>query len=143
RLVRRRLRLLVLRRRPRPCDRDPNGPGQGRHALCAGGGGHRRRLGGRKRVARNREQGQRRAARCRMGAGGSAPGERAMLLMIDNYDSFTWNLVQYFGELGQDVHTVRNDAITTDEIAALAPRYIVISPGPGTPDDAGVSTSLI
>jgi anthranilate synthase component 2 len=63
--------------------------------------------------------------------------------MIDNYDSFTWNLVQYFGELGQDVRTVRNDAIGLDEVAALAPARIVISPGPCTPNEAGISLSLI
>jgi len=65
------------------------------------------------------------------------------LLMIDNYDSFTWNLVQYFGELGEQVHTVRNDAITLDEVAALAPARIVISPGPCTPLEAGISLPLI
>ncbi len=66
-----------------------------------------------------------------------------MLLMIDNYDSFTYNLVQYFGELGADVTVFRNDAITLDEIAALAPRHLVISPGPGTPDQAGISKDVI
>jgi len=66
-----------------------------------------------------------------------------MLLMIDNYDSFTWNLVQYFGELGEQVRTVRNDAITLDEVAALAPARIVISPGPCTPAEAGISLPLI
>ena len=66
-----------------------------------------------------------------------------MLLMIDNYDSFTWNLVQYFGELGEDVRTVRNDAIGVDEVAALAPARIVISPGPCTPNEAGISLALI
>ena len=65
-----------------------------------------------------------------------------MLLMIDNYDSFTYNLVQYFGELGQEVKVVRNDAMTVVEIAALAPSRIVISPGPGTPNDAGVSLGI-
>ena len=60
-----------------------------------------------------------------------------MLLMIDNYDSFTYNLVQYFGELGEDVRVVRNDAMTVDEIAALQPDRIVISPGPCTPNEAG------
>jgi len=65
------------------------------------------------------------------------------LLMIDNYDSFTWNLVQYFGELGEEVRTVRNDAIGLDEIAALAPARIVISPGPCTPNEAGISLPLI
>jgi anthranilate synthase component 2 len=66
-----------------------------------------------------------------------------MLLMIDNYDSFTFNLVQYLGELGEQVHTVRNDAISLDDIDALAPKRIVISPGPGMPDGAGVSLAVI
>ena len=66
-----------------------------------------------------------------------------MLLMIDNYDSFTYNLVQYLGELGADVRVVRNDAITLDEIGALAPDRIVISPGPCTPNEAGVCVPLI
>lgn len=66
-----------------------------------------------------------------------------MLLMIDNYDSFTYNLVQYFGELEQQVQVFRNDAITLDEVERLAPTHIVISPGPGTPDQAGISVSLI
>ena len=65
-----------------------------------------------------------------------------MLLMIDNYDSFTYNLVQYFGELGQEVRVVRNDAIDVAGIEKLAPERIVISPGPGTPDDAGVSLDI-
>lgn len=66
-----------------------------------------------------------------------------MLLMIDNYDSFTYNLVQYFGELGQDVRVVRNDAISCAEIARLAPQYLVISPGPCAPAQAGVSLAAI
>jgi anthranilate synthase component II len=66
-----------------------------------------------------------------------------MILMIDNYDSFTYNLVQYFGELGADVKVVRNDEITIAEIAALAPEKIVISPGPCTPNEAGVSVETI
>lgn len=66
-----------------------------------------------------------------------------MLLMIDNYDSFTYNLVQYFGELGQDVVVHRNDQITLDEIAALKPDYLVISPGPCTPNEAGISVEAI
>ena len=63
--------------------------------------------------------------------------------MIDNYDSFTYNLVQYLAELGAEVRVVRNDAITLDEIAALAPSRIVISPGPCTPNEAGISVPLI
>ena len=66
-----------------------------------------------------------------------------MLLMIDNYDSFTWNLVQYLGELGQQVQVVRNDALTVDGIRALRPERIVISPGPCTPNEAGVSLDVL
>ena len=66
-----------------------------------------------------------------------------MLLMIDNYDSFTYNLVQYFGELGQDVKVVRNDDLTVAQIAALKPDHIVISPGPCTPNEAGVSLEVL
>ncbi|TCK17202.1 anthranilate synthase component II [Thiogranum longum] len=66
-----------------------------------------------------------------------------MLLMIDNYDSFTYNLVQYFGELGADVRVFRNDQITVQEIEKLAPEKIVISPGPCTPNEAGVSVETI
>jgi len=66
-----------------------------------------------------------------------------MLLMIDNYDSFTYNVVQYLGELGAEVRVYRNDAITLDEVAALRPQQIVISPGPCTPAEAGISVDLI
>ncbi|MBT3410256.1 MAG: aminodeoxychorismate/anthranilate synthase component II [Halieaceae bacterium] len=66
-----------------------------------------------------------------------------MLLMIDNYDSFTYNVVQYLGELGADVHVVRNDEIAVADIAALYPEKIVISPGPCTPNEAGVSMAVI
>ena len=66
-----------------------------------------------------------------------------MLLMIDNYDSFTYNLVQYFGELGQKVNVYRNDEITVDEIENLKPKHVVISPGPCTPNEAGISLELI
>ncbi len=66
-----------------------------------------------------------------------------MLLMIDNYDSFTYNVVQYLGELKADVKVVRNDEITVEEVAALAPERIVISPGPCTPNEAGVSMAVI
>ena len=66
-----------------------------------------------------------------------------MLLMIDNYDSFTYNLVQYLGELGEDVQVHRNDEITLDEAETLKPKRIVISPGPCTPNEAGVSVALI
>jgi len=66
-----------------------------------------------------------------------------MLLMIDNYDSFTFNLVQYLGELGQDVRVARNDELSVEQVRALNPARIVISPGPGTPDQAGVCLALI
>lgn len=66
-----------------------------------------------------------------------------MILMIDNYDSFTYNLVQYLGELGAEVHVERNDAVTVDDIETLAPERIVISPGPCTPNEAGVSLALV
>ncbi len=66
-----------------------------------------------------------------------------MLLIIDNYDSFTYNLVQYFGELDCDVKVFRNDKIAIEEIKQLDPSHIVISPGPGTPDDAGISKDVI
>ncbi|MBF0127305.1 MAG: aminodeoxychorismate/anthranilate synthase component II [Magnetococcales bacterium] len=66
-----------------------------------------------------------------------------MLLLIDNYDSFTYNLAQYFGELGADVRVFRNDALTVEEIARLGPEQIVISPGPGNPDQAGITLEVI
>ncbi|MCM8765577.1 MAG: aminodeoxychorismate/anthranilate synthase component II [Candidatus Omnitrophica bacterium] len=66
-----------------------------------------------------------------------------MILMIDNYDSFTYNLVQYLGELGEELVVYRNDKITLEEIKKLKPKHIVISPGPGGPEDAGISCALI
>lgn len=66
-----------------------------------------------------------------------------MILVIDNYDSFTWNLVQYMGEMGADMRVVRNNGITVDEIEALRPEKIVISPGPCTPNEAGISVDTI
>ena len=66
-----------------------------------------------------------------------------MLLVIDNYDSFTYNLVQYFGELGAEMKVIRNDELTVDEIESLAPDKIVISPGPCTPNEAGVSVEVV
>ena len=66
-----------------------------------------------------------------------------MLLMIDNYDSFTYNLVQYFGELGEEVRVFRNDEITVDAIAALKPDRLVVSPGPCSPAEAGISVAAI
>ncbi|WP_449402884.1 anthranilate synthase component II [Exiguobacterium artemiae] len=66
-----------------------------------------------------------------------------MIVLIDNYDSFTYNVVQYFGELGQDIRVFRNDAITIEEIEQLAPDHLVISPGPCTPNEAGISLEAI
>ena len=66
-----------------------------------------------------------------------------MLLVLDNYDSFTYNLVQYAGELGAEPTVYRNDALTADEVLAMRPEAIVISPGPGTPEDAGISVPLV
>jgi anthranilate synthase/aminodeoxychorismate synthase-like glutamine amidotransferase len=66
-----------------------------------------------------------------------------MILVIDNYDSFTYNLVQYLGELGENLEVFRNDKISIDKIKSLVPKYIVISPGPGRPKDAGISNEVI
>ncbi|MDP9141847.1 MAG: anthranilate/aminodeoxychorismate synthase component II, partial [Pseudomonadota bacterium] len=66
-----------------------------------------------------------------------------MIVMIDNYDSFTYNLVQYFGELGAEVAVHRNDQITVDQVAALKPSHIILSPGPCTPNEAGICLELI
>lgn len=66
-----------------------------------------------------------------------------MIVMIDNYDSFTYNLVQYLGEMGEELKVFRNDRITCDEIAALKPDYLMISPGPCTPNEAGISLEVI
>ena len=71
------------------------------------------------------------------------PGRPDMILVIDNYDSFTFNLVQYLGDLGADPKVMRNDAITVDEIEGLAPEQIVISPGPGRPENAGIIVETI
>ena len=66
-----------------------------------------------------------------------------MIVLIDNYDSFTYNLVQYFGELEPDIRVIRNDAATVDEIRAMKPDRVIVSPGPCTPNEAGISTELI
>src|SRR5204863_1098562 len=71
------------------------------------------------------------------------PHRHVMVLMIDNYDSFTFNLVQYLQELGEEVRVVRNDEIGVDEVRALAPQAIVISPGPSSPEYAGISLEVI
>ena len=69
--------------------------------------------------------------------------ESSLILVIDNYDSFTYNLVQYLGELGAEVAVFRNDALTVEDVLAMAPSAIVVSPGPGTPREAGISVELI
>ena len=66
-----------------------------------------------------------------------------MILVIDNYDSFTYNLVQYFGELGEDIIVRRNDALTVDDVMAMSPDAVIVSPGPCTPSEAGISVELI
>ncbi|MGE5581566.1 MAG: anthranilate synthase component II [Bacillota bacterium] len=66
-----------------------------------------------------------------------------MLIIIDNYDSFTYNLAQYFGELGQEMKVFRNDQVSLDQLEALRPDYLVVSPGPGTPKDSGISAAVI
>jgi anthranilate synthase component 2 len=74
---------------------------------------------------------------------GTRPTIEGLVLLIDNYDSFTYNLYQYLGELGAETRVVRNDVMTADEALALGPRVIVISPGPGNPDQAGITLELI
>ena len=84
-----------------------------------------------------------REASIRAGEGPRDTDEDALILVIDNYDSFTWNLVQYLGELGAEMQVRRNDELTVDEIEAMAPERIVVSPGPCTPAEAGVSVEVI
>jgi len=84
--------------------------------------------------------------RAASGAGRGAPPYailRSVILVIDNYDSFTYNLVQYLGELGEEMRVERNDAISVDDIGSIAPSAIVLSPGPGTPTDAGITVPVI
>src|SRR5262249_30809437 len=117
--------------------------GQGWEGGRPGRGWNRGRLGARERMAGNARQGEGRAAR-----GGDRRGRHGrqggiMILMIDNYDSFTWNLVQYLRELGAEVEVVRNDQVGTAEIESKRTGGIVISPGPCTPNEAGVSLAAI
>ncbi|HBB77684.1 MAG TPA: aminodeoxychorismate/anthranilate synthase component II [Pseudomonas sp.] len=92
-------------------------------------------------MGRNAQQAPRHVPRG--GAGRTRAGELIMLLMLDNYDSFTYNVVQYLGELGAEVKVVRNDELSVAEIEALNPERIVVSPGPCTPNEAGVSLDVI
>lgn len=75
--------------------------------------------------------------------GRRATGDGRRIVVIDNYDSFTFNLVQYLGEMGAELAVLRNDAVTVDEVRAMAPRGIVLSPGPGIPENAGICVALI
>ena len=138
---------------PRFLHHDSHGRDRERPRLRAGGRRHRRRLEPDGGVRGNAGQGARGDARAGTGAGrtvvvaaGLRPAsaeEQTMVLVIDNYDSFTYNLVQYLGELGAEVRVRRNDQVTLGEIAEMAPEHIVISPGPGRPEDAGVSVDVI
>ena len=154
--LRRRGRVPVVHREHGPLDRHPDAGYEGGHHPRPGGRWDRRRQRPGRRVPRVREQGRRRGERRRdraprvgarrrssVGAQRRARGALAVLLIIDNYDSFTYNLVQYFGELGQVVRVVRNDEIPAADIAALGPSHIVISPGPCTPNEAGISLDVI
>src|SRR3972149_9201787 len=138
-----------FRRQHGPGDRDPHRGGEEWDAARPGGRRHRRRLGPGCGMAGNAQQGTRNPARRgnRLAGPGTGlarcPGSLIMLLLIDNYDSFTYNLAQYLGELGAEVKVLRNDAVDVAGIAALAPERIVISPGPCTPDEAGVSLAAV
>src|SRR4029453_842359 len=134
-------RLLRVRRIDGAADRPPPGALPRRARLRADGGRHRRRLAAGVRAPRVRQQGARDDPGDPPGRGAAMSAPR--LLMIDNYDSFTYNLVQYLGELGAALDVRRNDAVTVDEVAALAPDGIVVSPGPCTPREAGVSVPVI
>src|SRR5690606_40616799 len=124
--------------------RHPHRRDQGRQATRPGRrrdrGGFRASPG----MEGNHEQGQGHFPR---GGDGAARrpgwGGGAVILMIDNYDSFTYNVVQYLGELGADVRVYRNDELTLDQIETLAPEKIVISPGPCTPSEAGISVAAL
>src|SRR5712691_1711015 len=134
-------RLSGIQRRYGPGHCDPHGCGERGPDARAGGRRDRRRLGARERIAGNPSEGARGAASCRDRL--ERDGQAGMILMIDNYDSFTWNLVQYLGELGADVEVFRNDEIAVADIAAMKPKGIVISPGPCTPTEAGISLAAV
>src|SRR5439155_14071646 len=133
-------RLFQLLRKPGHSHRDPHLRLPGRCRLGAGRWRYRRRLRSGLRATGDAEQSAS-ALECDRSGGERALAGRSnlMLLLIDNYDSFTYNLYQYLSELGAEVIVRRNDRITFDEIAELGPERIVISPGPGDPADAGVS----
>ncbi len=141
RAVRRLGRLPLLHRRPRHLHLHPLGGGEGRPRARPGGRRHRGRLGGRLRGARDRAQGRRCVQRDR--AGLRAGGLGVKVLVVDNYDSFTFNLVQYLGELGAEPEVVRNDSASVDELLGRGAERLIVSPGPCTPAEAGVSTEAI
>src|SRR4030095_13405667 len=139
RALRRRGRLRVVLRQPglvhhHPDHRLPRPP-----RLDSGGRGHRGRLRSQDRVAGDLLEGP----RPRAGAPDRRRAGAPMILVIDNYDSFTYNLVQYLGELGAKMEVVRNDAMDVDAVARMRPERIVLSRGPGNPDQAGVSLEVI
>src|SRR4029077_4442637 len=130
-----------LRRQPRHLHRDPHRSDQGRHRARPGRRRYRRRF---RRGDRSRRD-PRQITRGLQGIGAcrSTGGLGMKVLIIDNYDSFTYNLVQYLGELGAEIEVVRNDAETIDQLQARNPDRVVISPGPCTPNEAGVSLEAI
>ena len=135
--LRRRPRLPRPRRQPRLLHRHPHPRHEGGPGDAPGGGGI---------VADSDPAYEERETEAKAGAHdrGPAPGGRApVILLVDNYDSFTFNLYQYLGELGAEVRVIRNDEMSVDDALALKPEKIVISPGPGTPDEAGISLELI
>ncbi len=145
--LRRRRGLPRLGRRPRHLHHHPHHRVPRRRGPRAGGRRHRGRLGPRDRVRGDPEQGGRALSRDRGGRrAGRLVGRRpvaARVVLIDNYDSFTYNLVQYLGELGAEVLVHRHDAIDVAGIAQLGPTHLVVSPGPKTPDEAGISVDAI
>ena len=139
--LRRRDRLLLVLRRYGHLHHHPHDRHARRRGLGDGGRGHRRRLGSRDGGRRDREQGGSAAAGDR--AGRQPGGGGAMILVVDNYDSFTYNLVQLLTGLGLEVEVRRNDVASPEELLALEPDAIVLSPGPGRPENAGVCVDLL
>ena len=139
--LRRRRRLALLPRPARHLHLHPHGRGQGRRRARAGRRRHRRRRPPGLRVRGVAREGARRGARDR--AGRATGGLGVKVLVVDNYDSFTYNLVQYLGELGAEMHVVRNDAASADELAAGGWDRAVVSPGPCTPNEAGISVEVM
>ncbi len=148
RRLRRRDRLSRLHRRPRHVHPHPHGRAEGRARAHPGRRRHRRGRQARLRVRGVGEQGARGEGRdrARRDAGGlvvSATADAPRVLVIDNYDSFTYNLVQFLGELGADLEVVRNDRAGVDELLARRPDRVVVSPGPCTPNEAGISLEVV